>query len=90
MSSDPIYLSHTQRNRVNDMTYTAANFLASSKFAEIAMNDAVALLAKKNGQTIEATRKALENGAEVLSAQVAKLVIAAARHCAEEANAGRM
>lgn len=69
------------------MNYTAANFLASPAFAEIVMDEAIELMAKKNGQTVEATREALSGGAEVLSAQVAKLVLAAARRCADDANA---
>lgn len=72
------------------MTYTAANFTASSRFMEIAIEDALHLVAKTNGQTFELAKQALEMSVPNVVREVAKLVKAAAEHCAAEANAGRL
>lgn len=72
------------------MTYTAANFIASSRFMEIATEDALRLVAKTNGQTFELAKQALEMSVPNVVREVKKLVNAAAEHCAAEANAGRL
>lgn len=72
------------------MTYTAEAFLSSPAFVKIAIDDAVALLAKTNNQSIQTTYQAFQMGVENVTRQVAKLLVKAAQHCADEANAGRM
>jgi hypothetical protein len=69
------------------MTYTAENFVASPAFVKIAVEDALAVVAKANGQTVELAAQAF---ALEVPNQVAKLVAKAAEHCAAEANAGRL
>ena len=71
-------------------TYTAAAFIASPAFMEIALTDAIALVAKTNGQTVELTAEAFALEVPNVIAAVAKLVAKAAQHCADEANAGRL
>lgn len=72
------------------MTYTAQNFLASPRFVEIATEDAIVTVAKANGQTVDMTKTALEMLVPNVVAKVGKLILAAAEHCASEANAGRL
>ena len=72
------------------MTYTAANFVASPAFMQIATEDAIAQVAKTNGQSVELTSKAFALEVPAVVEKVAKLVAAAAEHCAKEANAGRL
>jgi len=72
------------------MTYTALNFLASPRFMEIAIEDAIKAVAKANGQNVELAQKAYSLGVESVMKGVASLVAAAAEHCAAEANAGRL
>ena len=71
-------------------TYTAMSFMNSPAFVQIALEDALKLVAKVNNQSVELTTEAF--GLEVPNVvnQVAKLVAKAAQHCADEANAGRM
>ena len=71
-------------------TYTAMSFMNSPAFVQIALEDALKLVAKTNNQTLELTTEAF--GLEVPNVvnQVAKLVAKAAQVCADEANAGRM
>lgn len=71
-------------------TYTAMSFMNSSAFVQVALEDALKLVAKTNNQTLELTTEAF--GLEVPNVvnQVAKLVAKAAQHCAQEANAGRL
>lgn len=71
------------------MTYTALNFVNSPAFMAIALPDAIALVAKINGQTVELTTKAFEMDVPNVLESVGKLVVAAATMCAKEANAGR-
>ncbi|MNP52258.1 hypothetical protein D3C76_1466370 [compost metagenome] len=71
-------------------TYTAAQFVQSPAFMAIAMEDALKLVAKTNGQTFELICEAFSLQVPNVVNQVAKLGAAAAQHCADEANAGRM
>lgn len=68
--------------------YTAMSFMSSPAFVQIALKDALKLVAKTNNQTLELTTEAF--GLEVPNVvnQVAKLVAKAAQHCADEANKG--
>lgn len=70
--------------------YTAQAFMSSPAFVKIALEDALELIAKANGQTVELARKALEMEVPNVVEQVAKLIVKAAQHCADEANAGRL
>jgi hypothetical protein len=70
------------------MTYTAEHFLNSPAFLEIATQDAVTLVAKTNGQAYVLTLQALAQQVPNVVRQVARLITAAAEHCAQEANAG--
>lgn len=72
------------------MTYTAAQFAQSPAFLAIAVEDAIEAVAKANGQTVEKTAEAFALQVPAVSGKVAKLVVAAAEHCAKEANAGRL
>jgi hypothetical protein len=72
------------------MTLTADNFLASPGFLAIAIEDALKLVAKTNGQTYELALSALTQEVPNVVREVAKLVKLAAEHCAKEANAGRL
>jgi len=72
------------------MTYTAAQFVNSPAFMAIALEDAIALVAKTNGQTVELTAQAFALEVPNVIAEVAKLIAKAAAHCAQEANAGRL
>ena len=67
-------------------TYTAMSFMNSPAFVQIALEDALKLVAKVNNQTVELTNEAF--GLEVPNVvnQVAKLVAKAAQVCADEAN----
>jgi len=71
-------------------TYTAEAFMASPAFLKIAIEDAVKVVAKANGQTEALTREALSMGVSNVVEAVCKLVNAAAEHCAKEANAGQL
>lgn len=72
------------------MTYSAQQFIQSPAFMSIAMEDALKLVASKNGQTYELACKAFAQEAPSVVAQVAGLVAKAAQHCADDANAGRL
>lgn len=69
------------------MTYTAEQFIKSERFMEITTEEAVKTIAKANGQTIDATRRALDLATPNVVKEYVKLIMAAARKCAEEANA---
>jgi hypothetical protein len=71
-------------------TYTAEAFKASPAFLKIAIEDAVKVVAKTNGQTEALTMQALSMGVPNVVEAVCKLVNAAAEHCAKEANAGTL
>jgi predicted LPLAT superfamily acyltransferase len=76
---------------IADMTtYTAAQFAQSPAFMAIALEDALKLVAKTNGQTFELACEAFSLQVPNVVNQVAKLVAAACQHCSDEANAGRM
>lgn len=66
-------------------TYTAENFLSSSRFLEVATEDAVRLVAKTNGQTYALTLRALAQQVPNVVREVTKLISAAAELCAKEA-----
>lgn len=70
--------------------YTAMSFMNSPAFVQIALEDALKLVAKVNNQTVELTTEAFQLEVPNVVNQVAKLVAKAAQHCADEANAGRM
>lgn len=72
------------------MIYTAEHFLNSPAFLEIATQDAVKLVAKTNAQPYVLTLQALAQQVPNVVRQVAKLITAAAEHCARDANAGRL
>lgn len=71
-------------------TYTAAAFIASPAFMKITLEDAIKQVAKTNGQTVELTAQAFALEVPNVINAVAKLVVFAAQHCADEANAGRL
>ena len=71
-------------------TYTAMSFMNSSAFVKLALEDALELIAKVNGQSVSLARKAFEMEVPNVVEQVAKLMVKAAQHCADEANAGRL
>ena len=71
-------------------TYTAMSFMNSPAFVQIALEDALKLVAKVNNQSVALTTEAF--GLEVPNVvnQVAKLVAKAAQVCADEANKGNL
>lgn len=69
-------------------TYTAMSFMKSPAFVQIALEDALKLVAKTNGQTVELTIEAFDLEVPNVVNQVAKLVAKAAQVCADEANKG--
>lgn len=71
-------------------TYTAMSFMNSPAFVQIALEDALKLVAKTNGQTVELTTKAFEMEVPNVVNQVAKLVAKAAQVCADSANKGKL
>lgn len=71
-------------------TYTAMSFMNSPAFVQIALEDALKLVAKTNGQTVELTAKAFEMEVPNVVNEVAKLVAMAAEECAKQANAGTL
>lgn len=70
--------------------YTAQAFMSSSAFVKIALEDALQVVAKANNQSVRLARKAFEMEAPSVVEQVAMLMVKAAQHCADEANAGRL
>lgn len=70
--------------------YTAMSFMNSPAFVQIALEDALKLVAKVNNQSVELTTEAF--GLEVPNVvnQVAKLVAKAAQVCADSANQGTL
>jgi hypothetical protein len=76
-------------NEVAEMNnYTAQNFLNSSRFLEVATEDAVGLVAKANGQTYGLTLRALAQQVPNVVRDVTKLISVAAEHCARPGEAG--
>lgn len=53
---------------------------------EIAVEDALKVVAKTNGQSLELAKKAFVMQVPNVVNEVAELVILAAEHCADEAN----
>jgi hypothetical protein len=70
----------------SQVTYTKEAFLSSPRFMEIAVEDALKVVAKTNGQSLELAKKAFVMQVPNLLNKVAELVIMAAEHCADEAN----
>lgn len=68
--------------------YTAQAFMSSPAFVKIALEDAVVVIAKANNQSVELARTAFEMGTPNVVEKVAHLMVKAAQHCADEANAG--
>lgn len=71
-------------------SYTAYSFMNSPAFVKIALEDALKLVAKTNGQTYELACEAFQLEVPNVIQQVAKLMVKAAQHCADEANQGRL
>ena len=71
-------------------TYTAMSFMNSPAFVQIALEDALKLVAKVNGQTLELTTEAFQLEVPNVVNQVAKLVAKAAQVCSDQANAGTL
>lgn len=69
-------------------TYTAMSFMNSPAFVQIALEDALKLVAKSNGQTYELACEAFQLEVPNVVNQVAKLVAKAAEECAHQANKG--
>ena len=70
--------------------YTTQAFMSSPAFVKIAIEDALAVVAKANNQSVELARTAFEMGTPGVVEKVAQLMVKAAQHCADEANAGRL
>ena len=70
--------------------YTAMSFMNSPAFVQIALEDALKLVAKVNNQSVATTTEAFGLEVPNVVSQVAKLVAKAAKVCADECNAGRM
>lgn len=70
--------------------YTAMSFMNSPAFVKIALEDALKLVAKANGQTYELACEAFQLEVPNVVNQVAKLVAKAAEECARQANAGTL
>ncbi len=66
---------------------TAADFIASPRFMELATAEAVSFLAGRAGVSEQRITGAIEAGNETVSRQVANLVRAAAEQSAEQVNA---
>lgn len=69
-------------------TYTAMSFMNSPAFVQIALEGALKLVAKTNGQTYELACEAFKLEVPNVVNQVAELVAKAAQVCADEANRG--
>jgi len=65
---------------------TAAQMMASPRFVEIATEDAVSLLAKKNGTSADRIMSAITGGHEPLAGKLSDLVWAAAEATAKAVN----
>lgn len=72
------------------MTYTKEAFLSSPRFMEIAVEDALKIVAKTNGQSLELAQKAFSLQVPNVVNKVAELVIMAAEHSAKLANEGKL
>ena len=70
--------------------YTAMSFMNSPAFVQIALEDALKLVAKTNGQTYELACEAFQLEVPNVVNQVAKLVAKAAQVCADSANKGEL
>lgn len=71
-------------------TYTAMSFMNSPAFVQIALEDALKLVAKANGQSYELACEAFQLEVPNVVNQVAKLVAKAAQVCADSANKGEL
>lgn len=70
--------------------YTAMSFMNSPAFVQIALQDALKLVAKVNNQSVELTCEAFKLEVPNVVNQVAKLVAKAAQVCADSANKGEL
>ena len=70
--------------------YTAMSFMNSPAFVQIALEDALKLVAKTNGQTYELACEAFKLEVPNVVNEVAKLVGMAAEECADSANKGTL
>lgn len=70
--------------------YTAMSFMNSPAFVQIALEDALKLVAKTNGQTYELACEAFQLEVPNVVNEVAKLVAKAAQVCSDEANKGEL
>lgn len=70
--------------------YTAMSFMNSPAFVQIALEDALKLVAKTNGQTYKLACEAFQLEVPNVVNQVAKLVAKAAQVCADSANKGEL
>lgn len=64
------------------------SFMNSPAFVQIALEDALKLVAKTNGQTYALACDAFKLELPNLVNQVAKLIAEAAQHCADEVDKG--
>ena len=71
-------------------TYTAMSFMNSTAFVQIALEDALKLVAKVNNQSVELTAEAFKLEVPNVVNQVAKLVAKAAQVCSDQANTGTL
>lgn len=70
--------------------YTAQAFMSSPAFVKIALEDALMVIAEANKQSVDLARTAFEMGTPNVVEKIARLMVKAAEHCADEANAGRL
>ena len=80
----------TNTELIKMTTYTAMSFMNSPAFVQIALEDALKLVAKTNVESYALACEAFKLEVPNVVNQVAKLVAKAAQHCVDEANAGRM
>lgn len=71
-------------------TYTAMSFMNSPAFVQIALEDALKLVAKTNGESYALACEAFKLEVPNVVNQVAKLVAKAAEECARQANKGNL
>lgn len=71
-------------------TYTAMSFMNSPAFVQIALEDALKLVAKTNGESYALAYEAFKLEVPNVVNQVVKLVAKAAQVCSDQANAGTL
>ena len=87
-----LLLSHretpTTRKELDMTNHTAQSvIMASPRFVELSTEEALKVIAKTNGQTLELTKKAFALRVENVVNEVAKLVILGAEEFAKKLNA---